>query len=262
MIHDSDRRADAITVAKREYGDDEPTRELDLVIERPDERTVLIGEGASERPERGPRGRPVGDHAVEDLGATRPWTPAASRRIERGEYDPAIAIAERRCDDPDAVVGRGHRRGPYERWASACGVPGERGSEQRQRGVAESCERCGAAARGTRPPDGRDDVTDDLRVDGVGGATPSSAAARTDGSGSSRSATSTASIGRHDPAPPRRGRRPPIAGVGGPGEVARERPGGGGGSCVADRGELHERAYPNLRVRVLGDRAELDLRGR
>ena len=114
MLHDPDRRPDAISVAEGEYGDDEPAREFDLVIERPDEWTVLIAEGApgGERVRR-ERGRVV-EHVVQDIGRDDAVAAGRIERVERGEYDGAVGIAQRRGDDLDAVVRGGRRRGSYE----------------------------------------------------------------------------------------------------------------------------------------------------
>src|SRR4051812_47611581 len=68
MLHHPDRRPDAISVAEGEDVDEERAREFDLVIERPDEWTVLIAEGAPGRERVGRERDRVGEHVVQDIG--------------------------------------------------------------------------------------------------------------------------------------------------------------------------------------------------
>src|SRR3954452_7344791 len=99
VLHDPDRRPDALAVAEGEYGDDDATREFDLVVERPDEWTVLIAEGApgAERVRR-ERGR-VDEHVVQDIGGYDAVNAGRIERVERGEYNRAVGIAEGRGND-------------------------------------------------------------------------------------------------------------------------------------------------------------------
>ena len=130
-------------------------------------------------------------------------------------------------------------------------LAGERGREERKarrrraaRAQQSPCPRCGR-------PRGRDDAADDLRVDGVGGRD------RIERRSSHRR------IGvveeRDQPVAPPRRREPAAAPVV---SEQRERARATGRRplpAVADRRELPERPHADLRIRVLGEAAELDL---
>ena len=99
-IHDPNGISYAIAVAKREHGDHEPTRQVDLVVERSLQRSVSSGERLAGCESAGRMRGGVLEHIVEDV--RRHDVTAAGRRIqrvERCEQDHAIRVVERRCDD-------------------------------------------------------------------------------------------------------------------------------------------------------------------
>ena len=182
--------------------------------------------------------------------------------VERGEYDGAVGIAQRRGDDLDAVLRGGRRRGSYERHAPARIRVRERGGERGHRCVAETCDRRRGAAGRSRLTGGRDDARDDFRLGGVGWGDRVERRDAHRRVGVLEKSEEQCTIRRQPGL--RQGRRgsAPIHGRARFGEVARERPGGGGRSRVAERGEVDQRAHAHLRVRVLGDPMQLRLRGR
>jgi hypothetical protein len=129
VVHDADGGANAVAVAEREHRDHEAAREIDLVVECPDERTVVIGQcGAG-----GERARRVGGgvakRAVQDFRRDDAAPARAVERVERGQHDGSVGIAERRSDDRDTVLGRNRRRRSHDRQPPVRAVVRECGGE-------------------------------------------------------------------------------------------------------------------------------------
>ena len=77
---------DPFPVPEREHCDHEPARQLDLVVERPDQRAVTIGErgAGGERSRRKSGG--VVEHAVQDVRRDEPAAAGRFDGVERGEH--------------------------------------------------------------------------------------------------------------------------------------------------------------------------------
>jgi hypothetical protein len=98
-VHDANRVADPIAVAKREHGDDESSCEVALVLQRPSQRAIgSSGRRARSEGARCVRGCVV-EHVVEEVGRYDAGAVCHIQRVERREHDHAIAVAERGLDD-------------------------------------------------------------------------------------------------------------------------------------------------------------------
>ena len=78
---------DPFAVPEREHRDHEPARQLDLVVERPDQRAVAIAEsGAGDERSRRESGGVV-EHAGQDVRRDEPAAAGRVDGVERGEHD-------------------------------------------------------------------------------------------------------------------------------------------------------------------------------
>jgi hypothetical protein len=152
---------DSIAVAKGQHRDHESAREVDLVVERSQQRRVVCVEGRARGERTTGVGRGVAEHVVEDL--RRHHAVRRIQRIERRKHDRTVGVLERGCEDHRMLACRmcgcaNEARTPRG-W-----IAGHHLCEERDRRVAEASKRgrCAAGAGGF--PYGCDDATGNLRL--------------------------------------------------------------------------------------------------